>query len=148
MLVNVFPRSIFWSISATHPPTQIDRSLHPGFCLLVNRGELETISQEGERAQSQNWAFLFPNRSLLLRVLVEVKKGLPGGPDPRMVRWLSRFSKNFKNQGKWLVLNRKVISLQERQFEVAHQEISQNASKCFKYIYIYIKLLQISYKSA
>jgi hypothetical protein len=51
----------------------------------------------------------------------------------------SRFSKNFENPGKWPVLNRKLINLQEGKFEVSDEEIFQNASKllqnaskCFK----------------
>ncbi len=69
----------------THPPRSIDRYTLDSTCWSAE-GSWKQSARKARENKAKIEHSLFPNRSLLLRVLVEVKKGLPGGPDPRMVR--------------------------------------------------------------
>ena len=59
--------------------------------------------------------------------LAHIASHMAGQPDLLGAVDLAQISKNFQNPGKWPVLKRKVINLQEGKFKVSDQEISQNA---------------------
>ena len=67
--------------------------------------------------------------------------GQGGGKGPAASEQ-SGFSKNFENPGKWPVLNRKMINLQEGKFEVSDPEILKNSPKLLQNVLKCFKILQ------